>query len=230
MPRIIEETQFDDDYERLLPLSNNVEQIISACAIMRRLALKALDTRFLNHFERLSLLYVFGHLGDEGKQFLHRIMAYTMDYNKKTTEYFIGKRPDLPVGCVKLKEELSFLGSADCHCRFKVPKGCYYSPVLHAISMDTFGREDSNITLPVASESRREKVFEYFSVNLRLEEKILEVMELNRKIKVLENQKTLIKEEIRSMLEKAEGNTMTVETGTARIDPVSGEVEVILKI
>lgn len=226
----IEESQFDDDIKRLLPLTNNVEQIISACAIMRRLALKALDTRFLNHFERLALLYVFGHLGDEGKQFLHRIMAYTMDYNKKTTEYFISKVPDLPVGCAKLKEELSFLGSSDCHCRFKVPKGCYYSPVLHAISVETFGREDGKITLPVASESRREKVSEYFSVNLRLEEKILEVMDLNKKIKALESQKTLIKEELRLTLEKAEGKTMTVETGTARIDPVSGDVEVILKI
>ena len=226
----IEESQFDDDFKRLLPLTNNVEQIFSACAIMRRLALKALDTRFLNHFERLALLYVFGHLGDEGKQFLHRIMAYTMDYNKKTTEYFICKVPDLPVGCAKLKEELSFLGSNDCHCRFKVPKGCYYSPVLHAISVETFGREDGKITLPVASESRREKVSEYFSVNLRLEEKILEVMDLNKKIKALESQKTLIKEELRSTLEKAEGNSMSVETGTARIDPVSGDVEVILKI
>lgn len=221
--------QFNDDYARLLPLAANVEQIIQHCAIMRRLALKALDTRFLNHFERLALLYVFGHLGDEGALFLHKMIANTMDYNKKTTDYFIGKRPDLPVGCSKLKEELSYLGSDACHCRFKVPKGCYFSPVLHAIAIDTFGSEDSKITLPVAKESKKDQVIEFFSSNQRLEEKIAEVLDISRQIKDLENQKDNCKEAIKKILHRAEEKIISVELGTARINE-DGELEISLKL
>lgn len=213
----------------MLPLTANVEQIIKHCAIMRRLALKAVDTRFLNHFERLALLYVFGHLGDEGAQFLHKIIAHTMDYNKKTTDYFIGKRPELPVGCSKLKEELSYLGSDACHCRFKVPKGCYFSPVLHAIAIDTFGSEDGKITLPVAKESKKDQVIEFFSSNQRLEEKIAEVLEINRQIKDLENQKDQCKDAIKKILQRAEEKIISVELGSARINE-DGELEILLKL
>lgn len=222
--------EFDDTSERLGPLTPNVSQIIEHCSIMRRLALKAVDTRFLNHFERLALLYVFGHLGEEGVRFLHKIISNTMDYNKKTTDYFIGKLPERPIGCIKLKEELRYLGSDSCNCRFKVPKGCYFSPVLHAISIDTFGNGDRNITLPISQESKKDRIVEFFSINQRLEEKIAEVMEIKNKIKELENQKEGCKAEIKRIINNTDKKNMSVPMGMAKINETDGEVEIILKI
>lgn len=60
---------------------------------------KAATTGYLSHFERLSVLYVFGHMGDEGKEFVHTVMGFTLNYQYSITQKFITKLPEKPVLC-----------------------------------------------------------------------------------------------------------------------------------
>jgi hypothetical protein len=58
--------------EDLAPLSQGIESVLKHCIIMRQLCQMAKQTGFLAHQDRLHLLFVFSHMGDVGRQYLHR--------------------------------------------------------------------------------------------------------------------------------------------------------------
>lgn len=141
------------DFGELAP---NVKEILLKCNLMRYLARKAYDTGYLTHFERLSMLYVFGHVGDEGKQFLHQVMGYTLNYKYNVTEKFIRRCPEKPVSCLKLREQYkSVTAEIGCSCAFRRSDKCYPSPVLHAISLS--GQDAEQVTLPISRTISKEK-------------------------------------------------------------------------
>ncbi len=99
------ENILDHDLEGFGKLSAVVRTVLEQCNLMCYLCQKARKTGYLSHFERQSVLYVFGHMGEEGKEFLHQIMSYTLNYQYQTTERFLNKLPGKPVSCVKLREQ-----------------------------------------------------------------------------------------------------------------------------
>ena len=133
-----------------------VSEVLIRCNLMRHLCLKAQSTGYLTHFERLSILYVFGHIGENGQRFVHQVMSYTMNYQYNTTERFIRKMPEKPISCVKLRDQYKMLtAEIGCNCIFKSSKKCYPSPVLHAI----LGTPDleQNVTLPTSRTLTKKK-------------------------------------------------------------------------
>jgi len=110
-----------------------VKNLLEGCAIVRALVEKAKTTHYLNHQERLTLLYTLGHLGEEGKRYLHKVISYTINYDYDVTENYIRKMKPNPISCPRVKEKHEELGvNNKCDCNFKVPKGGYPSPILHA--------------------------------------------------------------------------------------------------
>lgn len=83
----------DRDISAFGDLDNAVSEVLMKCNLMRYLCLKSVKTNYLNHFERLTILYVFGHLGDSGKEFVHTVMSFTLNYKHHVTESFIRKMP-----------------------------------------------------------------------------------------------------------------------------------------
>ncbi|MGL4607988.1 MAG: reverse transcriptase domain-containing protein [Eubacteriaceae bacterium] len=221
---------FDDSIETLGCLSPNVRQVMENCVVIRRLVLKAKDTRFLNHFERLSLLYVLGHLGDEGIEFLHKTIAYTMDYKEKTTDYFIKKLPERPISCNKLKEEFKCLGSNECHCKFEMPKGCYPSPVLHAVSVNTYTEEDKKITLPIGRENKETAIIEHYSAREKAENLFYQILEINKKIEELKKTRITLKEEMLVLMKNAGLESIITDYGRVAIDSDEGSQDFLLKV
>lgn len=100
---------------------------------MHHLLNKARDTNYLAHMERVTLLYTFGHLGEEGKGFLHRVIGYCLNYNYDFTERQIRKIKESPISCARIREiHENILLSTGCPCRIKPPPKGYSSPVLYA--------------------------------------------------------------------------------------------------
>src|SRR5699024_5332425 len=60
--------EVDRNLERFGSLSESIRIVLEKCSLMRYLCQKAATTGYLSHFERLSVLYVFGHMGDAGKE------------------------------------------------------------------------------------------------------------------------------------------------------------------
>jgi len=112
-----------------------VQKVLNSCNVLRYLAKKAETERDLKHFERLTLLHTLGHLGKVGRQAIHRIVGYCLNYNYNRTERWIKRMHIFPVSCPRIREWLSDITpSVGCYCEFPVPEKGYPSPILHADS------------------------------------------------------------------------------------------------
>lgn len=110
-----------------------VENLLSGCKVINYLVNKARDTHYLNNSERITLLYTLGHLGQEGKDFLHKVISNCINYDYDYTEKQIRKMKSSPISCPKIREKHEdFALDIGCNCNFKIPYKGYPSPVLHA--------------------------------------------------------------------------------------------------
>ena len=120
----------------LEPGSTQIEALLNGCNVVRRLIDKARDTSYLTHFERVTLLYTLGHLGDEGKALLHRVMGKTINYDYELTEKQIQKMKEYPISCARIREiHEDLLSQVACKCNLTPPPRGYPSPILHAFKI-----------------------------------------------------------------------------------------------
>lgn len=172
-PREKEERKFEIEENELVGLNQGIVAVLKHCSLMRYLYVKSKRTGYLTHGERLSVLYVFGHLGEEGKNFIHAIMEFTMNYQYHVTQKFIERLPEKPVSCTKLREQYrKITAEYGCSCNFKRSKNCYPSPVLHAAKISN--EEKLDVTVPVPRKISKET-----------EEKIREELNLPRNVLML---------------------------------------------
>ena len=174
--------EVDTNLEKFGTLPESVRIVLEKCSLMRYLCQKAASTGYLSHFERMSVLHVFGHMGEEGREFVHTVMAFTLNYQYNTTEKFIQKIPEKPISCAKLREQYKLITAEyGCSCNFKHTKNCYPSPVLHAIRNS--GEEETEITVPISrtlSKAKEEKVYEELNIHKQTEKLAQRIVELKK--------------------------------------------------
>ncbi|KIQ94502.1 Group II intron-encoded protein ltrA [Anoxybacillus thermarum] len=124
------------DHERMVvgsDLTKEIGAVLHGCPVVKHMVEKAKQTNHLSHQERLLLLHVFAPLGIDGKDFVRRVMSYTFNYNKNTTEKFIRRSYTKSISCVRIRENFpNVTARLPCHCQFQLKKGEYPSPILHA--------------------------------------------------------------------------------------------------
>lgn len=115
--------------------SRIVREVVKRCSLIRYFIQKAESTNYLPHGDRQVLLYVLAHLGDEGKKYLHQVMACCLNYKQGVTQKHIDRLPGKPISCGRLRERYPQLSTElKCNCRFKRLPDTYPSPVLHAVN------------------------------------------------------------------------------------------------
>ena len=173
--------EVDEDISAFGTQSPAIREVLLKCNLMRYLCQKAAKTGYLTHFERLSVLYVFGHMGTEGEGFVHKVMSMTINYNYNTTERFIRKRPDNPISCLKLRDEYKKItAEIGCSCSFKRTKNCYPSPVLHAISLSS---DVGDVTVPTSRSLTKEHektVISEINIHVKSQEVALKILEFKK--------------------------------------------------
>ena len=113
-------TEVDTNLDDFQITSDAVRAVMVSCNLIRYLCQKAKTVHYLNHYERLSILYVFGHLGEEGKEFIHKVMSFTLNYSYQVTQKFVLKCPEKPISCLKLREQYKQISAEiGCSCGFK---------------------------------------------------------------------------------------------------------------
>jgi len=113
--------------------STKIKKIVEGCKVIKFLIGKAKKEGHLTHSERLVLLYSLGHLGDEGKRYIHQIMSNCLNYDFNSTQRWINRLQTNahPISCPKIRDWLSDITPGiGCYCEFNVPKGAYPSPLL----------------------------------------------------------------------------------------------------
>ena len=182
---------------------------------MRYLCQKAAKTGYLNHFERLSILYVFGHLGEEGAQFVHQVMALTLNYQYNSTEKFIRKIPDKPISCIKLRSQYrQITAEYGCSCTFKRTKNCYPSPVLHVIALSN--DIESDITIPTSrtmSKENEKKVLNELNIHKKAQELAEKILSLKKQKRSLDASVGKLERELGNLYDSANIDCLEIEMG-----------------
>ena len=168
------------------------------CSLIKKIVDKAMTTHYLTHFERNALLYIYGHMGEEGQKYLHYIMENLINYNAEITQEFIDKRKEFPVSCEKLTKRFP---QYPCkNCEFKEYPLFYPSPVIYA-----YEKSPETVTKPdcVNKKECLEKVRELCEPN-HLEQLKCLLLELLEKKKKLEGDIMVCQKEIKKYFESTE--------------------------
>lgn len=212
---VIEEKQVDNNLEGFGELSNSVKVVLERCNLMRYLCQKAKTTGYLTHFERLSILYVFGHLGEEGKMFVHTVMELTLNYQFHVTDKFIQKLPAKPVSCIKLREQYKQITAEyGCSCNFKRTKDCYPSPVLHAIkSGDDISADVTVPTSRTLSKDKEKKVVEEINIHKKVQELASRIIEMKKQKRGIDKAIQKTETELERIYDQAGIDCLEVDMG-----------------
>ena len=210
-----EKKAVDQDFSTLGQLSENVSEILKKCNLMCFLCQKAIKTGYLTHFERLSILYVFGHLGEDGQEFVHQIMSFTLNYQYNATDKFLKKLPAKPISCVKLREQYKQVTAEyGCSCNFRRSKNCYPSPVLHAISLSSDIQTD--VTLPVSRTMTKEKekqVIDEINIYRRAQELAGKIVEMKKQRRGIDTAIQKVEKELEKIYDNAGVDCLEVDMG-----------------
>lgn len=205
----------DLDLDGFEKLSSGIKTVLEGCNLMCYLCQKARKTGYLSHFERQSVLYVFGHMGDEGKEFIHQIMGYTLNYQYQVTQKFINRIPEKPISCVKLREQYQRItAEIGCSCSFKRTKNCYPSPVLHALkSADV---ESEQITIPSSrtlSKEKEQTLYQEVNVYRKVQELAEKILEMKRQRRGMDKKISKIERELETVFDGIKADCLEIEMG-----------------
>ena len=210
-----------------------INQVLSKCNLMRYLCQKAYKTGYLSHFERLSVLYVFGHMGDNGKEFVHTVMSYTLNYQYSITQKFISKIPAKPVSCIKLREQYKMITAEyGCNCNFRRTKNCYPSPVLHAIK--NADSEQGEVTIPTSRTITKEKervVYDEINIHKKANAIAAKILEYKKQKRGIDKNIERLEDDLQNIFENAGIDCLEIEIGMlVRRKKENGEYEWIIEI
>lgn len=209
------EKKIETDLSAYQDTPENVLEVLKGCSLMGYLCNKAAKTGYLTHFERLSVLYVFGHLGEDGKQFVHTVMAHTLNYQYNITERFIRRIPEKPVSCVKLREQYKQItAECGCNCDFKRSKNCYPSPVLHAILLSNDLQKD--VTIPTSrtiTNEKEKKIVEELNVHKKAQELAEKILELKKQKRSIDASVLKIEKELEKLFDLVRADCLEIELG-----------------
>jgi len=114
-----------------------IETMVNRCKMLKHLIEKARDTNYLNHHERICILYTLSFAGEPGCKFLHQVISYCINYDYHYTQRQIERRKESPISCAKIMENFPELAETlSCDCKFKLPPRSYPSPVLYLLEAE----------------------------------------------------------------------------------------------
>ncbi|MBO6206100.1 MAG: hypothetical protein J6O73_04090 [Lachnospiraceae bacterium] len=208
-------TEVDTDLEAFGDISVSIQEVLEKCNLIRYLCQKAVKTAYLTHFERQSLLYVFGHMGEEGQKFIHKVMSFTLNYQYQITEKFIRKIPEKPISCPKLRDQYKNLtAEIGCNCDFRHSKNCYPSPVLNAVSMSKDLQPD--ITLPTSRTLTKEKeqsVVDEINIHKKAQQLAGRILELKKQKRGLDRNIEKLEGELNEIFQAEKIDCLEIEMG-----------------
>ena len=211
----LQDKTVDTNLEAFGEIEEGIAEILGKCNLMRYLCQKAVKTGYLSHAERLSILYVFGHLGSEGHEFVHLLMSHLLNYQYNVTDKFIQRIPGKPVSCIKLREQYKQVPAEyGCNCTFKRTKNCYPSPVLHAIALANY--VNTEVTLPTSrtmTKEKEQKVLDEINIHKKAQELASKILEMKKQKRGLDAAIIKVEKELERIYDNAGVDCLEVEMG-----------------
>lgn len=122
-------------------LPSPLNGLVQRCPVAGRLFMKARLREDLGPAEVHVAVQTFSHLGEEGRRFVHQLLAHLPSYDPDEVNRALARVPPLPIGCDRARKRLRAEGAPDlCVCVFRLPPDSYATPLAH---IDIFPRVDS---------------------------------------------------------------------------------------
>jgi hypothetical protein len=202
-------------------------KLLEGCGVLGYLAKKARDTAYLDHTERTTLLCTLGHLGEEGKAALHAIIGHTYNYSAEVTDRHIGRLPEFPMSCPKVRERHPEAAAvAPCTCRFELRGRGYPTPLLYALKpsqVPAFKKRAESASRAAGGGERSSRRPEAAAASaLRREAEVLlgKLAELKRHRRGIEGAIARVEGELAGLLERAGQSELQTSLGLLRRLPV----------
>ncbi len=110
-----------------------IEQILAWCPPLCEVFTTAVKAGAISPRSRHVFIYIFSALGEAGKIFLHQVLNQLEGYDPDGLNAEIRAVPPTTMSCGKVRKNLAEIVSrVACNCQFRLPEGCYASPVVHA--------------------------------------------------------------------------------------------------
>ncbi|MCW3134923.1 MAG: CRISPR-associated primase-polymerase type A1 [Methanophagales archaeon] len=184
-----------------------VQSVLSGCNVINYLVNKAKETHYLNNSERVTLLYTFGHLGQEGKDFLHKVIGNCINYDYDYTEKKIRKMKSFPISCPRIREKHEDIAlDLGCNCDLRIPPGGYPSPVLHAF-------KQPKAWPPQSSKAESTITQDYEAIPEDINAKLKRYIELRKQLGGVEKSIQRIEGEMGSYFDQAGTDSIVTEYG-----------------
>lgn len=186
-----------------------VESMLCGCKVINYLVDKAKETHYLNNSERVTLLYTLGLLGEDGKDFLHKVISNCINYDFDYTEKQIKKMKPYPISCYRIREKHEdFALDLGCNCKLKFPPGGYPSPVLHA-----FKRQNKWLFQPTTGANGSAKEEGNKVVLDGISGKLKTYIDLKKQLGGVEKSIARIEEEMSSYFDEEKTDSIATEYG-----------------
>jgi hypothetical protein len=172
----------------------------------------AINEKVMKPAERHVFIYIFAALGEEGKIFIHQVMNQLSGYDPDELNAAIKAVPPTTMSCNKVRKNLKHLiEKTGCNCQFRLPDGCYASPVVHAgIFPGTNKTIIKPINQPVAISTKELIAGNSASIDKLMKEyKLLKTQQenLNARLRIL-------KDQINRIFEQSGSEEITTSIGT----------------
>lgn len=110
-----------------------IEKILSGCRPLYEILSSVIVEGRIEAGWRHVFIYIFSTVGEEGKVFVHQVLNQLDGYDPDKINGEIRAVPPNTMSCNKVRKNLGSLAlKVGCCCQFRLPEGCYASPVVHA--------------------------------------------------------------------------------------------------
>lgn len=203
-----------------------VESLLSGCKVINHLVAKARDTHYLDNAERVTLLYTLGHLGQEGKDSLHKVISYCLNYDYDYTEKHIKKIKPYPISCARIQEKHEDIAlDVGCNCTFRLPRKGYPSPILHAFQRTkVWPPKGITYNLETVASAKEEETTTDINVKLK------RYIEIKKQLAGIEKSLSRIEQEMSQFFDQAGTDTLLTEYGFLVRKKTANGLEWIIKL
>ncbi|HNS10285.1 MAG TPA: CRISPR-associated primase-polymerase type A1 [Candidatus Ozemobacteraceae bacterium] len=198
-----------------------IEQVLAGCRPLCEILNRAVQSGHIEPEWRHVFIYIFATMGEEGKVFIHQVMSQLSNYDPDRVNAEMRAVPPTTMSCGKIRKYVpAFAAQFGCGCQFRLPPGCYPSPVAHAGIFPGSGRTVFQPVAAPAALSVRELIA---GGSASIDKLMLEFRELGEEIARLRQRHLLLRRQINRLFDNAGCNEIVTRLGTYNRLPDSEE-------
>ncbi len=189
-----------------------IEQILAGCRPLCEIVNRAVQTGRIEPEWRHVFIYIFATMGEEGRVFVHQVLNQLGDYDPDRVNAEARAVPPTTMSCAKVRKYLAaFAAQFGCNCQFRLPAGCYPSPVAHAGIFPGSGRTVFQPVAAPAALSGRELIA---GGSAAIDKLMLEYRELGGEIARLRQRHLLLRRQINRLFDESGCDEISTRLGT----------------